>query len=303
MAQNITLLGASYPDVPAVDLPKTGGGTARFTDVTDTTASAADVAQGKYFYAADGTRTQGTGTGGGGTGAISIVDTPDAAGGTVRTITAVDISDTTAVAADVLNSKWFYTAQGVKTQGTASGGGGATQHTIHLEFSDSTDTDIEVDYDDALIGTMITSYAPNPWTYNNKMVVEAQLDGVTWYEYSPVPIGVQLIDYTQVSADMAIGSDGEAFAQQWYYASDYTPIETGMNFSYRAGIWYYIGFYDKSKAVIGTFYVYNYATPDPSDSNTGYGNILGTNIPSNAAYLRLCGTGADSSHMSLIRTA
>lgn len=32
MAQNITLLGASYSDVPAVDLPKTGGGTARFVD-------------------------------------------------------------------------------------------------------------------------------------------------------------------------------------------------------------------------------------------------------------------------------
>ncbi len=29
---NITLLGASYSDVPAVDLPKTGGGTATFID-------------------------------------------------------------------------------------------------------------------------------------------------------------------------------------------------------------------------------------------------------------------------------
>lgn len=32
MAQNITLLGASYSDVPAVTLPKTGGGTATFVD-------------------------------------------------------------------------------------------------------------------------------------------------------------------------------------------------------------------------------------------------------------------------------
>ena len=32
MAKDITLLGASYSDVPAVDLPKTGGGTARFVD-------------------------------------------------------------------------------------------------------------------------------------------------------------------------------------------------------------------------------------------------------------------------------
>ena len=64
MAQNITLLGASYSAVPAVKLPKTGGGTATFTDVSDTTAAAGDVASGKYFYAADGTRTQGTASGG-----------------------------------------------------------------------------------------------------------------------------------------------------------------------------------------------------------------------------------------------
>ena len=67
MAQNITLLGASYSDVPAVTLPKTGGGTATFTDVTDTTAAASDVASGKYFYTAAGVRTQGTSSGGGGT--------------------------------------------------------------------------------------------------------------------------------------------------------------------------------------------------------------------------------------------
>lgn len=65
MAQNITLLGASYSAVPAVLLPKTGGGTASFTDVTDTTATAADVAQGVYFYTAAGVRTAGSGSGGG----------------------------------------------------------------------------------------------------------------------------------------------------------------------------------------------------------------------------------------------
>lgn len=64
MAQNITLLGASYSDVPAVTLPKTGGGTASFTDVTDTTAVASDVLSGKYFYKSDGSITQGSiGTG------------------------------------------------------------------------------------------------------------------------------------------------------------------------------------------------------------------------------------------------
>lgn len=85
MAKNISLMGASYTDVPAVVLPQTGGGTARFDDASVTTAVAADVAQGKVFLASDGTITTGTGTGGGGE-AIIITDTTDVSGGIIREI-------------------------------------------------------------------------------------------------------------------------------------------------------------------------------------------------------------------------
>ena len=61
-------------------------GSSTLIDISDTTAVAADVAQGKYFYTADGKKETGTATGGGGT--VVITDTQDAAGGTVRTITA-----------------------------------------------------------------------------------------------------------------------------------------------------------------------------------------------------------------------
>ena len=60
MAQTIDLLGASYPDVPQVLLPKHGGGTAAFTDVSDSGATAADVVVGVSFYLADGTKSTGT---------------------------------------------------------------------------------------------------------------------------------------------------------------------------------------------------------------------------------------------------
>ena len=66
MAQNITLMGASYTDVPAVMLPKTGGGEARFTDITPTTATDSDVASGKVYFKSDGTQSTGTASGGGG---------------------------------------------------------------------------------------------------------------------------------------------------------------------------------------------------------------------------------------------
>ena len=96
MAQNITLLGASYSAVPAVQLPKTGGGTALFTDVTDTTAAASDVATGKYFYTAAGVRTQGTNSGGGGTSKnVQVVQ------GTTRT----NASTMTAIGAELTVSK------------------------------------------------------------------------------------------------------------------------------------------------------------------------------------------------------
>ena len=96
MAQNITLMGASYSAVPAVTLPKTGGGTASFTDVTDTTAAAADVATGKYFYTAAGVRTQGTNSGGGGTSKNAQV-----VQGTTRTTS----SSLTAIGAEMTVSK------------------------------------------------------------------------------------------------------------------------------------------------------------------------------------------------------
>lgn len=54
MAKNISLLGADYPDVPAVVLPKTGGGSATFTDTSDSTVKASDMKDGVIAYNSNG---------------------------------------------------------------------------------------------------------------------------------------------------------------------------------------------------------------------------------------------------------
>lgn len=132
MAQNITLLGADYPAVPAVELPKTGGGTATFTDVTDTTAAAADVASGKYFYTSAGVKTEGTASGGGG-GAVTVVDTPDSHGGTIREITAIVVSGSVTInqsgTTDVTNYASAVVPAGSATPPTTISGSGATLST------------------------------------------------------------------------------------------------------------------------------------------------------------------------------
>lgn len=70
MAQEVKLMGATYSDVPSVELPDSNGTFHQFTDVSDTTAEAADVVAPKMFFNSLGQRTVGTGTG----GAVSSVN-------------------------------------------------------------------------------------------------------------------------------------------------------------------------------------------------------------------------------------
>ena len=98
MAQNITLMGASYSAVPAVTLPKTGGGTARFDDASVTTATASDVASGKIFLASDGTITTGTASGGGGSDRLVLLQTTSLGSLSTSSTSATDTGKTVTLA-------------------------------------------------------------------------------------------------------------------------------------------------------------------------------------------------------------
>lgn len=54
MAQNVIINGVTYQNVPEVDIPKSGGGTAKFFDTAGATAAAADILTGKTAYGSSG---------------------------------------------------------------------------------------------------------------------------------------------------------------------------------------------------------------------------------------------------------
>lgn len=190
------------------------------------------------------------------------------------------------------------------TVNVPSSGPSQTQHSIYFEFEDGTNTTITGYWDSTFISDAIRATVPR--TYNNKTVTLAQLDNVTWYSYNPsaIPLNTQLIDFSLCTANSAIdGETGEIIEQEWYYVSDYTRVDPSMTFSYKAGIWTYIGLYDSNKAFVDTIYVYSDGTVDPDDGNLATGTLTPSKIPSNVAYVRLSSTGATSDEMSLIRTA
>ena len=54
MAQNCVINGITYSNVPEVDIPKSGGGTAKFYDTSGSSAGAGDILTGKKAFGASG---------------------------------------------------------------------------------------------------------------------------------------------------------------------------------------------------------------------------------------------------------
>jgi hypothetical protein len=54
MAQNVIINGVTYQNVPEVDIPKNGGGTAKFYDTASGDLAASDLLTGKTAFGASG---------------------------------------------------------------------------------------------------------------------------------------------------------------------------------------------------------------------------------------------------------
>ena len=171
-------------------------------DISDTTATADKILTGFTAYGADGSKLTGTATGGGGyvtqdqDGYIVLPST--GGGGSPTLITksitlngTYDADDDNADGysevtvnvqggASVSETQGTYGTEVVVTSGSAPS---ATSHTIYFEFTDETDETIIGYWNGTFISDAVT--ATTPTTYDSKTVTLAQLDGVTWYSYTP----------------------------------------------------------------------------------------------------------------------
>lgn len=71
MAQNVIINGVTYSSVPEVDIPKSGGGTAKFYDTASADAAAGDILTGKKAYGSSGELTGSMANNGSTSGTIS----------------------------------------------------------------------------------------------------------------------------------------------------------------------------------------------------------------------------------------
>lgn len=108
MAQNVIINGVTYQSVPEVDIPKSGGGTAKFFDTAAADITGADVLTGKTGFGASGSVSGSMANNGGTGGTISTkagtvtIPAGYTSGGTVS-IASSAVSD--CIASNILRNK------------------------------------------------------------------------------------------------------------------------------------------------------------------------------------------------------
>lgn len=106
MAQNVIINSVTYQNVPEVDIPKSGGGTAKFYDTASADAVAANILSGKVAFGASGSITgsmANNGATGGTIGTKSGTITIPAGYTSGGTVSLTNVSDCTS--GNILNGK------------------------------------------------------------------------------------------------------------------------------------------------------------------------------------------------------
>ena len=123
MAQNVVINGVTYSNVPEVDIPKSGGGTAKFYDTTGASVTAADLLTGKTAFGSTGSVSGSMANNGGTSGTISTkagtvtIPAGYTSGGTVS-IASAAVTD--CVAGSILSGKTILGVSGTLSLPTIS---------------------------------------------------------------------------------------------------------------------------------------------------------------------------------------
>lgn len=121
MAQNVIINGVTYSNVPEVDIPKSGGGTAKFYDTAGANAAAGDVLTGKTAFGSNGSISgsmANNGSTGGSIGTKSGTVTIPAGYTSGGTVSLTNVSD--CVAGNILTGKSILGVSGSLTVPTVS---------------------------------------------------------------------------------------------------------------------------------------------------------------------------------------
>ena len=121
MAQNVVINGVTYNNVPEVDIPKSGGGTAKFYDTASANISAGDVLTSKTAFGANGSvngSMANNGATGGTIGAVAGTYTIPAGYTSGGTVSLTNVTD--CVAGNILSGKSILGVNGGLTMPTIS---------------------------------------------------------------------------------------------------------------------------------------------------------------------------------------
>ena len=211
-------------------------------DISDTTATADKILQGYGAYGADGAWIDGTAIAGAGS-AITITDTTDASGGTIRTITGVSLAGDTVTAAHLETGYTAHDALGNAITGQLSPGGQPNlQAKTNLDPTESSQT-IEADsgYDglsSVQINAVSSSFVGSGITRRSSTDLSASGATVT------VPAGYYSAQATKSVSSMTLPTSASSSATSGYTSKatisrstsdQYINIPTGYN---SAGAYY-----------------------------------------------------------------
>ena len=182
MAQNVIINSVTYQNVPEVDIPKSGGGTAKFFDVSDATLSSGSaMLSGNTAYGGDGTKYTGS-------------------------ITAKSGTDVTASGDTVTIPAGYYASQTTKSVSSGSATAPATISGTSATVSTGTNT-ITLSKTISVTPTVTAGYVSAGTAGNSSVSLTASVTTKAATTYTPTTSNIEIAAGTYLTGKQTISGD------------------------------------------------------------------------------------------------